>query len=102
MSFNEFEPLHLPPLNGYDLIELALMHKSYINERLMCFPARRKQQITEHKRLAHLGDSIMNAAVTDYLFEEFPNADQGFLSKLSQPLKAREGARLYAKASRTR
>lgn len=96
MSFNELQLLHLPPLNAYDLIELALMHESYINEN--CVPKHKGERMTEHRQLAHLGDSIMNAAVTDYLFEKFPDADQGVLSNRSQPLKARKGAVLYAQA----
>lgn len=94
----KFQPLRLPNLKSYNLIELALMHESYINETLMHPPDRRKQKITEHRRLAYLGDSIMNAAVTDYLFEKFPLADQGVLTKVSEDLKSRDAAGLYAQA----
>lgn len=94
----EFQPLCLPNLKSYSLIELAMMHESYINETLMPFPDRRKQQLIEYRRLAYLGDSIMNAAVTEYLFEAFPNADQGVLTEISKDLKSRDATRLYAQA----
>ena len=92
-------PLHLPILKSCKLIKLALMDKSYINEAFPHDPQYRGELRIQHKRLAHLGDSIMNAAVTDHLFEKFPDADPDFLTKRSQRLKERRrGALLYAKA----
>ena len=61
------QPLHLPILKGCKLIELALMHKSYINDAFPHDPRYGGELRTQHRRLAHLGDSIMNAALTDYL-----------------------------------
>ena len=54
--------------------------------------------LVQHRRLAHLGDGIMNTAVTDYLFFKFLDVDAGVLTEKSQPLKERKGAVLYAHA----
>lgn len=91
--------LHLPGLGTYDLIKIALMHKSFINEYYVHNCQHKEQAHLLHRRLAHLGDSIMNAAVTDYVFRQFPQADPDFLTKKSQWLKERRnGALAYAKA----
>ncbi len=92
------QKLKLPPLEKYEQICIALCHNSYINEAYVNEHEPRKKLLTETKRLAHLGDGIMNAAVTDYLFRKFPKADQGELTEVAKPLKMREGAVLYAKA----
>ena len=94
------QQLHLPRLKSLQLIELALMHKSYINEAYVQQSQRKDELLNQHRRLAHLGDSMMNAAITDYLFQKFPHANQGVLTQKSQPLKARKGAVLYAQAVR--
>jgi dsRNA-specific ribonuclease len=90
--------IHLPPLESYDLIELALSHNSYINDNYSHHPVQRQKLITEWNRLAHLGDAIMNAAATDFIFRAFPDADKGVLSEKGKLLKERQGAVLYAKA----
>ncbi|MBD2065943.1 hypothetical protein H6F93_00035 [Leptolyngbya sp. FACHB-671] len=89
--------LQLPPLKDYETVLLALSHNSYTKEAHENQPQLSQKLRLQHKRLAHLGDGIMNAAVTDYLFHEFPDADQGNLTQKSQPLKERrKGAYWYA------
>ncbi|MBD1998453.1 hypothetical protein H6G00_17760 [Leptolyngbya sp. FACHB-541] len=90
--------LCLPMLQTYNFVELALYHKSYINEAYAQDPTERSWMLVQHRRLAHLGDGIMNTAVTDYLFFKFLNDDAGILTEKSQPLKERKGAVLYAHA----
>jgi dsRNA-specific ribonuclease len=91
--------LHLPGFSSYDWIKIALMDKSYINEAYANNHQHKEQLRLHHRRLAHLGDSIMNAAVTDYLFHKFPQADPGTLTKTAQsPKERRKGALAYAHA----
>jgi ribonuclease-3 len=90
--------LCLPMLQTYSFVELAVSHKSYINEAYAQDPTERSWMLVQHRRLAHLGDGIMNAAVTDYLFRQFLDADAGILTEKSKPLKERKGAVLYAHA----
>ena len=43
-----------------------------------------KQQgsLINNERLEYLGDAILDAIVADYLFERFPDGDEGFMTKL--------------------
>ena len=60
-----------------ELLQIALTHRSYLNER------DRDEAITEHnERLEFLGDAVLDLIVTEILFEKYPTADEGFLTKL--------------------
>jgi len=90
--------LNLPPLQQHELIKLAVCHGSYINERYGQEPLKRETLQREIKRLAHIGDSIMNAAITDYFFHRLSAADQGVLTSKAMPFKERRrGAVPFAK-----
>lgn len=54
----------------------ALTHPSYRNEN------RLREKLEDFDRLEFLGDSILNEVVCQKLFETFPEADEGMLSKL--------------------
>lgn len=90
--------LNLSDFSHDSLLELALSDTTYINHKTGQGPEEKKRQLQEHRRLAHLGDSLMNAAVVDYLYRTFPDADQGWLTKMGQALKDRKGATTYARA----
>ena len=51
------------------LLELALIHKSSNN-------------ISNNERLEFLGDTILDFDLTLYLFNNFPNLDEGNLTKI--------------------
>lgn len=70
------------------LLEEALTHKSFSMED-------GRQPFNE--RLEFLGDSILNAAITDYLFRRFPEDNEGKLSKLKAQLVARPSLVEWAK-----
>lgn len=51
-----------------DLLITALTHRSYVNEH--------KKSVTEHnERLEFLGDAVLELVVTDYLFNNFSEAE---------------------------
>ena len=54
------------------LLEQALTHSSYGNE----------QHCAYNERLEFLGDSVLGIIVSDYLFLNMPDVDEGVLSKL--------------------
>lgn len=62
------------------LLELALTHKSHAIEN---------GSGAFNERLEFLGDSILNAAVTDFLYGRYPKEDEGKLSKLKSLLVSR-------------
>lgn len=55
------------------LIEQAFIHRSYLNEN----PAKGREH---NERLEFLGDAVLELAVTDWLFREFPDKTEGDLT----------------------
>lgn len=56
-----------------DLFRRALTHKSFSNT---------KDGIESNERLEYLGDTVIDLIVAQYLFEKFPDKDEGFLTKV--------------------
>ncbi len=69
-------------------LEEALTHKSYSME---------DGESAFNERLEFLGDSILNASVTDFLFKRYPDEDEGKLSKLKSHLVAKTSLVKWAK-----
>ena len=59
------------------LYRAALTHPSFRNENF-----RATRDLEDFDRLEFLGDSILNEIICQELFERFPEADEGMLSKL--------------------
>ncbi len=74
------EKIGIPSFCRNDLLEIALTHPSYIYEDQNLTQQEKKRQTLEYKRLALLGDAILTAIVTDYLYEKFPTLDVNILS----------------------
>jgi ribonuclease-3 len=62
------------------LLEEAFTHKSYSIEH---------GSVTCNERLEFLGDSIIAAVVAHWLFDRFPNVDEGRLSKMKSQIVSR-------------
>ena len=57
------------------LLQVALTHSSYCNEN-------RKRGFTEsNERSEFLGDSVLSVITAEFLFNRFPDADEGFLTR---------------------
>jgi len=56
-----------------DILEQAFLHSSYVNER--------GDPRGSNERLEFLGDAVIDLAVTDYLYKQYPDADEGRLTK---------------------
>lgn len=74
------------------LLEQALTHKSFLNERTAADGA-------HNERLEFLGDAVVSLVVTDYLVDRFPALTEGQLSKIkarlvSEPCLADSARRL--------
>jgi ribonuclease III len=54
-----------------ELYSAALRHKSAATAN-----------ITSNERLEFLGDSVLNSIIADYLYSNFPNESEGYLSKM--------------------
>jgi ribonuclease III len=57
------------------LYEIAFIHRS----ASFTLPDGKK---VNNERLEYLGDAVLDAILSDYLFEKFPDANEGFLTKI--------------------
>lgn len=64
----------LPLIKNKKLLEEALTHRSYLNEV--------KEKISSNERLEFLGDSILSFIVSDYLFKNYSQFNEGKLTNL--------------------
>lgn len=80
-SFEELEQLLGYTFTDKKLLELALRHSSSAVE---------DSAGISNERLEFLGDSVFNLLVAGYLYEKFPKADEGKLSKLKSMLVSRK------------
>jgi ribonuclease III len=62
-----------------NLLEEALTHKSYVNER-------RDSGRTHNERLEFLGDAVLSLIISDYLARRYSELSEGALSKLKAKL----------------
>ncbi|BDA71716.1 hypothetical protein CAL7716_058820 [Calothrix sp. PCC 7716] len=68
-----------------ELIEISLMHPSYLYESNVDREKKDLQE-KEYRRLAHLGDAVIGAIITDYLYEQYSDLAEGELTQLKQQL----------------
>jgi len=65
---------HKLPYHKIALYDLALSHKSYLNEN--------KQHNKDNEKMEFLGDSILGFVTTEFLFSNFPDKSEGELAKI--------------------
>jgi dsRNA-specific ribonuclease len=80
----------LPDFQQTALLEIALTHRSYTTEHPDLIGLSPQKQEREYRRLALLGDAILGAVVTNYLYHLFPDLEQGTLSPLKSDLVDRK------------
>jgi ribonuclease-3 len=66
-----------------ELYEIAFIHRS----ATFILPNGKK---VNNERLEYLGDAVLDAILSDYLFEKFPEADEGFLTKIRSRIVNRD------------
>ena len=59
-------------INNYSIFEQAFRHKS-----INC-----DNNLESYERLEFLGDSILNFIIAKYLYEKYPNENEGFLTRI--------------------
>lgn len=73
IDFAKFEESSGFVFNNKDLLKQAFLHRSYINENP-------KVGISHNERLEFLGDAVIELIVTDFLYKNYPNEDEGSLT----------------------
>lgn len=77
----------LIPLLGFvpvnlSIFKLAFSHKSS--------PSDKAYAIQNNERLEYLGDAVLGTVVAEYLFKKYPNANEGFLTKMRSKIVKRK------------
>ena len=70
------------------LYQEALTHSSYANEH----------NVKSNERLEFLGDAILEVLMSKYLFDHYPNQDEGFLTKQRAKYVCEESLVIYSSA----
>jgi len=65
---------------------LAFAHKST--------PSDKAYAMQNNERLEYLGDAVLGTIVAEYLFKKYPNADEGFLTKMRSKIVKRQSLNL--------
>ena len=65
------------------LYEMALIHRS----ATFTLPNGKK---INNERLEYLGDAVINTILSDYLFEKYPDANEGFMTKVRSRIANRD------------
>ncbi len=65
------------------LYEIAFIHRS---ASVIC----KKGNIINNERLEYLGDAILDAIIADYLYANFPEKDEGFLTQVRSKIVKRK------------
>ena len=66
-----------------ELYEIAFIHRS----ATYALPDGKK---VNNERLEYLGDAVLDAILSDYLFDKFPDANEGFLTKIRSRIVNRD------------
>ncbi len=62
----------------------ALTHRSAVRENA------EKREEKSNERLEYLGDAILDAVISEYLFAQYPDAEEGFLTRMRAKVVSRE------------
>ena len=73
IDFSLFEKKTNIIFNDKKLLEQAFIHRSYINENT-------GSHLSNNERLEFLGDAVLELIVTDYLYNKYPDQDEGALT----------------------
>ena len=65
-----------------NIFKQAFSHKSAFDPKL--------HTVTSNERLEYLGDSVLSTIVAEYLFQKYPNSDEGFLTKMRSKIVKRK------------
>lgn len=75
MNDSDFQKIIQYEFHDINLLKNALTHSSYINEG-------KSPQALNNERLEFLGDAILDAVISDYLYTRLDNVEEGELTKL--------------------
>jgi ribonuclease III len=77
-KFSDLEHIIRVPIINKSFYVQALMHRSFLEEL--------EEENISNERMEFLGDSVLSLVVAEYLFQNFPDEDEGFLTKVRAKL----------------
>jgi len=72
------------------LLRTALTHSSYCNEN------RKKGALVSNERSEFLGDSVLSIITAEFLYNRFPDADEGFLTRTRAALVCEDSLAVFS------
>lgn len=66
-----------------DILNQSLMHRSYVHGKAV-------DRHTSNERMEFLGDSVLGLVVNDYLYNRYPDRDEGDLTKIKSLVVSRQ------------
>ena len=73
MTTEEFKQLNQIEFNNTNLLEQAFIHRSFINENP-------RSGLVHNERLEFLGDAVLELISTEFLYEKYPDQNEGDLT----------------------
>ena len=73
-----------------ELLKTALTHSSYVNENKLHYNE-------NNERLEFLGDAVLDAVISEYLYREYPEAEEGSLTKQRAAIVCEQALHLCAR-----
>lgn len=83
-NFAEIEKRIGYTFSDRSILKTALTHRSYLNES-------KGRTKSSYERLEFLGDAVLENAVSDYLYRNYPGIDEGRMSKIRSTVVCEEG-----------
>lgn len=77
-KFKQLEKIIGSSINDKSFYIQALMHRSFLEEL--------EDEDKSNERMEFLGDSVLSLVVAEYLFNNFPDEEEGFLTKIRAKL----------------
>lgn len=87
-KFKELEKIIGTQIDERNIYVEALIHRSFLEEN--------ETFTFSNERLEFLGDSVLNLIIGEYLFNKFPNEEEGFLTKVRAKMVNRNALSLVA------
>ena len=72
-------------ITGYNPINVLTYQKAFIHKRVLRFLSDTELK-NSYERYEFLGDSVLNLIIADFIFREYPNEEEGFLTKIKTKL----------------
>ena len=90
MITNQLEKIIKYNFNNVNLLEEALIHSSYLGNSC-------KSNKKNYERLEFLGDRVLGLVLAEYVFNVFPEANEGLLNSHYQKYVSQEYLLQYSK-----